>query len=814
MRTRSSQVSLLVGLVIATALAGCDNIFSNDDNNNNNGVPPPGMGVTAGDVFAVTSANRLVTFNRAAPALSTAVNITGLQSGETVLGIDIRPGGTTPGQLYLLGSTGRLYTVDTTSGMATLKSTLSSDPASKTAFTALSGTNFGVDFNPAVDRLRVVSDNGQDLRINADTGATLVDGNLNVGGTARSGITEVAYTASFATTCRTSLFYLDTTTNTLFTTTDPNNGTLSSVGALGVTGTPTGGFEISTAADGTNTALAVFNTTTGPTLYTINLTTGAATSVGAITSLNSNETVRGIAAAPPATGPANALGGVVAVTASGKIISFQPTTPQKLCTSVASTGMQASETILGIDTRPADGMIYAVGSTGRIYTLNATTGALTMKSTLTPNTGDAFTALSGTNYGVDFNPAADRLRITSDAGQDLRVNVDTGAVITDGALNPTGFTETAVGYTNSFAGTGTTTLYGIDPLGDRLVVQGTQGATPSPNNGDLTAVGTGLGVGDIGSVAGFDILGTNSSAIAALNIGAATTSDLYNINLTTGAATKVATIAGGELVKELTMTATPAATLFGLTADGKLVSFKTTTPGTFDTSNAITGLQGGETVIGIDFRPANGKLYAATSGGRLYIVNPTTGAASSPVTLTADAADTTAPFTSLMGTKFGVDFNPAADRLRIVSDAGQSLRINADTGATTTDTNLVPVTGAATAQVIAAGYTSSYAPTPPSTKLFDLDLATASLVQQNPPNDGVLVSIGAFDPTAALTFTNVGEFDIAGGDDGLSVAALQPVGAAQSTLYRVNLKTGAVTALGALGATGSPLVTGLAIQLK
>ncbi|HVY63597.1 MAG TPA: DUF4394 domain-containing protein [Gammaproteobacteria bacterium] len=811
MRTRSSQVSLLVGLLIATALAGCDDIFSNDDNRNGNGVPPPGAGVTSGDVFAVTSANRLVTFNRAAPALSTAVAITGLAMGETILGIDIRPGGMPAGQLYLLGSTGRLYTVDTTTGMATLKSTLSADPTDTTnPFTSLSGTNFGVDFNPTVDRLRVTSDTGQDLRINVDTGAVITDGTLNVGGTTRNGITEVAYTNSFAATCRTALFYLDTTANTLFTTSDPNNGTLSAVGSFGVMGTATGGFEIATASDGSNTALAVFNTGSGPTLYTINLTTGAATSLGAITGLNSNEQIRGIAAAPPATSPTNAVGSIVAVTESGKIISFQPTTPQKLCTSVAATGMQAGETIYGIDTRPADGMIYAVGSTGRLYTLNASTGVLTSKSTLAPAMGDPFTGLMGTSFGVDFNPAADRLRITSDAGQDLRINVDTGAVTTDGALNPAGLTETAVAYTNSFVGTGTTTLFGIDPTTDSLVVQGLQGPNPSPNNGDLTPVGTGLGVGDVGAIAGFDILGTNNSAIAALNIGNATSSDLYTINLVTGTASKVATIAGGERVRELTMTAVPTATVFGVTADGKLVSFKVGSPGTFDTSNTISGLQGGETVIGIDFRPANGKLYAATSGGRVYVVDPATGAASSPVMLTADATDTTAPFTGLMGTRFGVDFNPAADRLRIVSDAGQDLRINVDTGVTTTDGNLNPGAPA----VFAAGYTSSYSPTPAATKLFDLDLATMSLQQQNPPNDGTLVPIGPLDPTAALMFTNIGEFDIAGGDDGLSLAALQPVGAAQSSLYRVSLKTGAVTALGTLGAAGSPLVSSLAIQLK
>jgi trimeric autotransporter adhesin len=78
----------------------------------------------------------------------------------------------------------------------------------------------------------------------------------------------------------------------------------------------------------------------------------------------------------------------------------------------------------------------------------------------------------------------------------------------------------------------------------------------------------------------------------------------------------------------------------------------------------------------------------------------------------------------------------------------------------------------------------------------------------------VLVPIGALDPTAATVFLGAGEFDIAGGDDGLSVAALSATGATQSTLYRVNLKTGAVTSVGALGPAGSPSLTGLAIQLK
>ena len=152
------------------------------------------------------------------------------------------------------------------------------------------------------------------------------------------------------------------------------------------------------------------------------------------------------------------------------------------------------------------------------------------------------------------------------------------------------------------------------------------------------------------------------------------------INLTTGAATKVNTIGGGEIVRGATLSVADCDRVRA-TVDNKLVSFKPATPGTFDTTAAITGLQGGENIIGIDFRPTNGKLYAATSGGRVYTIDPTRRRRRwfrcwRPTRPIDD------PFTAITGTNFGVDFNPVADRLRIVSDTGQSLRINVDTGAT------------------------------------------------------------------------------------------------------------------------------------
>jgi len=199
-------------------------------------VPPPGAGTTSGDTFGITSTSRLVTFDRADPALDTAIAVTGLQSGETILGIDTRAGGTTPGQLYALGSSGRVYTVDVTTGVATEASALTADPADTTdAFTALSGTQYGVDFDPVSDRLRVVSDDGQNLSVNVDTGETITDTVL-----ARTGINGAAYSNAFGDACRSTLYFIDASTDELLV--SDASGAATVVGALGVDATAVGDF--------------------------------------------------------------------------------------------------------------------------------------------------------------------------------------------------------------------------------------------------------------------------------------------------------------------------------------------------------------------------------------------------------------------------------------------------------------------------------------------------------------------------------------------------------------------------------------------
>ena len=235
-----------------------------------------------------------------------------------------------------------------------------------------------------------------------------------------------------------------------------------------------------------------------------------------------------------------------AVDSQNRLISFSSATPSSIAR-IAFTGLPAGEEILGLDQRPANKTLVAVGRSSRLYNVNPTTGAATAIGAA------AFTpALSGASFGFDFNPTVDRIRLTSDARQDLRLHPDTGATAaTDGTLTyapgDPGASATprvvASAYTNSTAGATTTQLFDLDAGRDVLALQN------PPNNGTLTTIGP-LGV-DASDLAGFDISGVDGIAYAALQVGGASSSSLYTINLASGAATVVGRIGGGSIVRAL-----------------------------------------------------------------------------------------------------------------------------------------------------------------------------------------------------------------------------------------------------------------------
>ena len=196
------------------------------------------------------------------------------------------------------------------------------------------------------------------------------------------------------------------------------------------------------------------------------------------------------------------------------LAEFDTDSPATVSAPRAITGLQSGETVVGIDMRPATGQLYGVGSSGWLYLIDGGSGRASAVGS-TPLT------LSGTRFGVDFNPTVDRLRIVSDASENLRVNPDTGAlVLADGALTA-GFGVTAAAYTNNFAGATTTTLFDLDTTGDQLLLQN------PPNAGMLTAVGP-LGV-DATAAAAFDISATTGQAFMADMIGGQ--ARLYTVNL-------------------------------------------------------------------------------------------------------------------------------------------------------------------------------------------------------------------------------------------------------------------------------------------
>jgi hypothetical protein len=235
--------------------------------------------------------------------------------------------------------------------------------------------------------------------------------------------------------------------------------------------------------------------------------------------------------------------------------------------------------------------------------------------------------------------------------------------------------------------------------------------------------------------------------------------------------------------------------LAGVAANGRLVVFSSDDPSEASVVQ-VSGLAQGESILGIDRRPATGQVYVLGSTSRLYTIDVDTGAAT---------AVGSAPFTpSLSGTRFGFDFNPTVDRIRIVSDSGQNLRAHPDTGVVAfVDAPLAYAAGdpgfGSMPAVAGAAYTNSDADPATGTALYDIDEQAGALVTQNPPNDGKLNTVGSL----GIDFESIGGFDIAV-SDGTAYAGFvhEPRGngnSRRSVLYTIDLATGEATKVGKIG---------------
>lgn len=249
----------------------------------------------------------------------------------------------------------------------------------------------------------------------------------------------------------------------------------------------------------------------------------------------------------------------IAVTASNKLLKFNAGRPGRILATLNITGLQPAETLLGIDYRVAKDQLYGLGSSGRLYVINEDTAAATV-------VGMPFSVkLEGTQFGFDFNPTVDRIRVVSNTGQNLRLHPDTGAVVdsnpaldgvqTDGKLTYAagdvnfGKSPMTVGaaYSYNKADTKITTNFALDAATGALVTQGSrEGVTPavSPNSGQFFTIGS---LGMAFTNASFDIQALSDVAFAALD-NDGSPSRWVTIDLKTGAAKLLGTIGGGERV--------------------------------------------------------------------------------------------------------------------------------------------------------------------------------------------------------------------------------------------------------------------------
>ncbi|QIL74565.1 DUF4394 domain-containing protein [Hymenobacter sp. HDW8] len=468
--------------------------------------PPLGQDIA---FYALSGGTRLDAYNTSnAASRTSSVALTGLGSGETLLAIDFRPA---TGQLYGVSSASRLYVINQNTGAARA--------IGSGAFTpAVAGNLVGFDFNPTVDRIRLVTSTGQNLRLNPETGAVAAtDGSLN--GAAGAMVTGAAYTNNTAGASTTALYAINTQNQQLYLVNPPNDGTLVPVGSLNLNISGDGGFDIDAK---TGTALGLYSVQGKPTLFTVDLTTGAARPLAEYAT---NSGYSGIAIPTrPVAYALNLAQGIRGGTLNDLYI-IDPTNPS---TSVykSVTGLKENEGIVGMDFRPATGQLYALTNTSELYVLNLATGAATKVATLSvPLAAGPVGVANG--RGFDFNPVVDRIRIVTASGQNLRVNPADGMTTVDGRINPGTPSILAAGYDNNFAGTTTTTLYVLDGNG-KLYRQS------PPNDGTLVEIGnTG-----IPNVSNFDIGGsTNTGYIYTATGGGGTAILISTINVTTGAVT-------------------------------------------------------------------------------------------------------------------------------------------------------------------------------------------------------------------------------------------------------------------------------------
>jgi hypothetical protein len=510
---------------------------------------------------------------------------------------------------------------------------------------------------------------------------------------------------------------------------------------------------------------------------------------------------------------------IYGLTTDNKLVSFNAATPGVIMSMPTIFGVKTGQTLVGLDVRPATGEIFALGynsanDSATVYTLDSVTGAATAKATSVKLTG------LGNAVGFDFNPTVDRIRLVSKTGKSFRLNPNNGAIAATDSTVRYATTDvnrdktagvTACAYTNSYIGATGTALYDFDETQNVMALQN------PPNDGILNTQPALSGTRAGATISDLDIY-TNpttfaSTVFAVVKTG--TTDSLFTLNLATGVLTKVANI--GAAVTDIavkidrTIPALQGNLAYGLSftagnAAFNLLRFDVKNPTFIRASTVITGLKTGQALVGMDIRPQDNRIYAvgyraADSVATIYTLNDTTSALS--VYAGADS------FKIALGTaQAAVDFNPSANRLRIIGATNRNnyrLNLTVSPITVTLDTALTfkttDVNAGKTPNVVTGAYTNSYNGAT-ATQLYDIETGNNILANQNTANGGFLATTGALgltlDPADLSVDLDIYSTPNPAVDSAFLAANITGSGGADN-LYSVNIANGSTALIGRIG---------------
>lgn len=524
---------------------------------------------------------------------------------------------------------------------------------------------------------------------------------------------------------------------------------------------------------------------------------------------------------------------VLAVTADNAcLVRFSLSDPS---TVLAVGSLDVAGSVVGLDFRPASGELYALTDMGQLVLVDPMTAETTL---VTASIGE----LTGARYDIDFNPAANALRLISDARQNFRMgspalveNAQQQALV-DGTF---GYLQgvVATAYTNVNPGQEGTQMFVISADSRTFFQQ-------NPNVGLLTRIGELFPSAESVDVKGYNVFTTEGGMnehYAVFEVDGSV--GLYSINPATAATTLIKLLpapeAGGNYMDLVVNDVTDEPALrefivFEQSADDDFVlrivelNPADSMPGMalagYDETLPVTGLVEGDVIVGFDLRTtspegADDGLYAVAQSGRIYLLEEAEEGLLDPMSV-AQATEIATLATALSGTRFDIDFNPRADLLRIIGDAGQNLRVNLDEDRVLADEaraagfafadgtvrlgdTMVPVP-------VAVAYRAAplqlEGVTPSLDFQYVIDARNSGLARVAVPNDGALVAVGdglleglALPMDGAIQQT----MDIA--QSGTAYAALRTSAGAGSMLYTLNLLAGTAEQVGPIGGTANPV---------